>query len=117
IAASTSNTGTKNWTLPAGLSQSAKVRISDVADSDSALAGTAFKIRGDLTLTSPNTGTESWEILTVNPITWTKKGSITAVKLQLSIDGGSNYAALVDGDGNDTQNIDVTGAGPTYTFN
>jgi hypothetical protein len=82
------------------------------------LLSDTFKIRGALTMTAPNTGTESWEVDTVHAITWTKKGSISAVKLQYSTNGddGPSYAALVDGDAQNTQNIDVTGAGP-YTFN
>jgi len=116
ITSSTTNSGIRSWTLPSGLSQTAKVRISDVGDADSGLESAAFKIRGDLVLTAPNTGLESWEIGTVHAVTWTKQGDLTAVKLQISTDGGTNYAALVDGDAADTQNINVTGAGP-YTFN
>jgi len=119
LSASTTNSGTKSWTLGTTLSQSARVRISDVNDVDSLVTGTPFKIRGDLVLTAPNTGTESWEVNTIHAITWTKKGAITAVKLQLTTDADAPtpvYTALVDGDAQDTQNISVSGVGP-YTFN
>jgi hypothetical protein len=119
ITSSTINSGSLSWTLPFNLSNAAKLRISDALDADSAKESSPFKIRGDLTVTAPNTGTESWEIDTVHPVTWTKKGNITAAKLQLSTDGGLNYSALVDGTTptpQGTQNIDISGAGP-YTFN
>jgi len=113
------NTGTKSWALGTALSTNAKVRISDPADTNSILEGTAFRIRGSLTVTAPNTGTESWEVETLHDITWTKKGAITAVNLEYTTDADAGtvvWEDLVDGDAKPTQGIDVTGVGP-YTFN
>ncbi|HTL47646.1 MAG TPA: hypothetical protein VL688_06230 [Verrucomicrobiae bacterium] len=112
------NSGSRSWTLGTGLSAVARVRISDALDSDSLITSDAFKIRGSLTMTAPNTGIESWEINTFNNINWTKKGNITAVRLEFSNNGDdpASYEPLVDADGKDTQNIDTTGPGP-YTFN
>ncbi len=109
------NSGSVNWTLPVTRTVSAQIRLSDPNDANSIVASNNFKIRGDLTMTAPNTGAESWEVATAHNITWTKKGDVSAVKLQWSNDGGSNYTALVDGLGANTQNVNVSGAGP-YSF-
>jgi len=116
------NNGSRPWTLGPELATVARVRISDPSDPSSAVVSGAFKIRGDLTLTAPNTGQESWEVGTEHNITWTKLGNISAVKLEVTSDADApipTYLPLVDGNTvpQDTQNIDVTGAGPIYTFN
>jgi hypothetical protein len=109
------NSGTQGWSLGTALSNAAKIRVSDPADAASAIESDPFKIRGELVVTAPNGG-QSWEIGTNHNITWTKKGAITTAKLQLSTAGdGGPFSALADGDSNDTQNIDVSGAGP-FTF-
>jgi hypothetical protein len=112
------NSGTQSWTLGTTLTTAAQIRISDPANASSLVASDLFKIRGSLTMTAPNAGTESWLVGSTQAITWTKQGDITAVKLQYSTNGddGPSYVALIDGDAVNTQNIDVTGAGP-YTFN
>jgi len=112
------NSGSQIWTLGTGLSAAARVRISDPNDTDTYIQSNAFKVRGDLTLTVPNSGLEQWEIETYHAVTWSKKGDITAVRLEFSNNGDdlAAYEPLIDDDGKNTQNIDVTGAGP-FSFN
>ncbi|HTL69679.1 MAG TPA: Ser-Thr-rich GPI-anchored membrane family protein [Candidatus Eisenbacteria bacterium] len=113
------NTGAKSWLLPPDRTAAAKIRISDPNDPDSTVESDPFKIRGDLRVTAPNIGTEAWVVTTLNDITWTKKGNMSAVNLQITKDADAGtvvWENLVDGDSKPTQNLDVTGPGPTYTF-
>ncbi|MFH1062049.1 MAG: hypothetical protein V1747_04095 [Candidatus Omnitrophota bacterium] len=95
IIASTPNTQTYGWTIPDNLSIACKIRISDV-DNPTAVDTTdgLFKIRGQLTLTSPN-GFESWNVASINNITWTRFGSIANVKLEYSTNSGLTYPNLI----------------------
>ena len=91
ISSTPAGPGTYNWTIPDTLSQMARVKITDA--SDSSVYDTSdnnFKIRGNLTLTSPN-GSEEWEVGSAHNVTWTRLGSIANVQLKYSIDGGSSY--------------------------
>jgi len=47
-----------------------------------------------LTVTAPNGG-ESWAAGSSQNITWTTTGTIANVKIELSIDGGTNYTTIV----------------------
>jgi len=47
-----------------------------------------------LTLTSPNGG-ESWQVGTMQPITWTNTGPVGNVKLEYSTDNGSSWTDIV----------------------
>ncbi|MBI3324566.1 MAG: hypothetical protein HYZ92_04730, partial [Candidatus Omnitrophica bacterium] len=119
------NTGTQNVTLGPELSTSARGRISDPSDPNSALVSDPFKIRGALDLKAPDGG-QAWEIGTYNLIRWTKKGNITAARLQYTKDATATptvtWENLPDGETppRDTQNISVTGppdGNGEYTFN
>ncbi|RKY63064.1 MAG: hypothetical protein DRQ02_13115, partial [Candidatus Latescibacterota bacterium] len=95
IIASTANTETYAWTVPDDISTTCKIRISDV-DNPTAIDVTdgLFKIRGALSLTSPNGG-ESWDVSSTHDVTWTRTGSISSVKLEYSTDSGSTYPNLI----------------------
>ncbi|MBU1086222.1 MAG: GPI anchored serine-threonine rich family protein [Candidatus Omnitrophica bacterium] len=95
IIATTPNTEIYGWTIPDNLSIACKIRISDV-DNPTALDTTdgLFKIRGQLTLISPN-GFESWNVAAINNITWTRFGSISNVKLEYSTNSGTTYPNLI----------------------
>ena len=61
--------------------------ISDTAVYD--ISDSNFSIKGSLTITSPNAGTERWGVSTAQPITWTRNGaSMGTVKLEYSKNAG-----------------------------
>jgi len=78
------NSGSITWLLPVNRNVAAKIRISDPNDATSIIESDPFKIRGDMTITSPTAGTESWEVGTTQAVTWTKHGNITNVNLQIT---------------------------------
>ncbi len=95
IVASTGNTGTYAWTIPDAISSAVRVRISDVNDASAMNTSPAnFKIRGVLTIVSPN-GAESWSVASVHNVTWTRVGSVANVKLEYSTNAGSTYPGLI----------------------
>ncbi|RKY38312.1 MAG: hypothetical protein DRP72_02010, partial [Candidatus Omnitrophota bacterium] len=97
IVDSTANTGIYSWTVPDAISSTVKVKVSDVNDPeafDTSLGN--FKIRGSLDLTSPDGG-ETWVVGFQYPITWTKNGSISFVKLEYSTDSGVTYPNTIAG--------------------
>ena len=76
-------TGGINNTVKARIVPSDTNGLSD--DSDA-----VFSIKGKLTLTAP-VGGETWIVNTPHNITWTKTGSVGAVKLLYSSDGGVTF--------------------------
>ena len=51
-------------------------------------------IRGKILVTSPNDGSESWQIGEIRNITWTKKGNIALFTVSYSTDAGGNWTDL-----------------------
>jgi len=94
VASTDATTLSYAWTLPNDQTTTARIKITDVADSTVLDTSNAdFKIKGSLTLTAPN-GTETWIVGTGYNITWTKTGAfISNVELRYSTDGGSTYPA------------------------
>jgi hypothetical protein len=91
IISSTTNTGSYSWTVPDEIGTTLRVKITDVNDPDATDTSDAnFKIRGDITVTSPDGG-EIWIVGETHDITWTIVGSIANVKLEYSTDGGTTY--------------------------
>ena len=87
IIATTSNTGSYAWTVPDMITTASRIKVSDTSNADAFdTSNSNFKIRGSLTLASPN-GAEGWPINTNQNITWTKVGSIANVKLEYSTNG------------------------------
>ena len=89
-------TGTPyTWTIPDAISNSVKVRVTNEGDTSVLdTSDTNFKIMGRLTLTAPN-GAEEWGVTTSQKITWSTTGTLNNVKLEYSIDGGSNFNRLI----------------------
>src|SRR2546426_111835 len=86
VAASAANTGSFSWTIPDSISNTVRVRVSDVTDaSTNDISDANFKIRGNLTVSAPNGG-EVWVIGSAHTITWTSAGTIPSVKLEYSKD-------------------------------
>ncbi len=95
IVGSTPNVGSHAWTLPAVQTSQALVRISDAANpATSDISDATFNIViPDFALTSPNGG-ESFNVNTTQNITWNSEGDIPNVKLEYSLDNGSNWTVV-----------------------
>ena len=101
-----SNPGSFAWTVPNAISSQVKVRVVDLADTDNwnesgvqnnATAG-IFKIQPDLRIVSPNGNanaslTDKLLVGSTVPIQWYVNGTMSTVKLQLSVNGGA-YADI-----------------------
>lgn len=86
---------------PMDVDQDGDVDIIGVASDDGDLAWfESVPLPQTLTVTSPNGG-ESWGEGSVQNITWTFTGSISAVKLEFSSDGGSAWESIDDNEPND----------------
>ena len=79
-----------SWTIPDAIGSQVRAQvflISDTAVYD--ISDSNFSIKGSLTITSPNAGTERWGVSTAQPITWTRNGaSMGTVKLEYSKNAG-----------------------------
>jgi hypothetical protein len=95
VIASTANDGRYTWTIPATLSDSCKVRISDAANA--LVLDTSRKIFSivppTLTLLSPKGG-EKWATGSVHPITWNSNGTVGDIKIELSINDAA-WTAII----------------------
>ncbi len=102
IAASTSNTGSYNWVIPAVDSGNCLVRVSDTASSASDDSNAVFTMwkQPSITVTAPNGG-EVWPRYTTKTITWTTTGNITQVKIQYTDNAGSTWKNVVSSTPND----------------
>ncbi|MGD9015192.1 MAG: hypothetical protein PVI33_04130, partial [Candidatus Omnitrophota bacterium] len=84
-----------SWTIPDAISAQVKVKVSDYEDSDSfAISQANFKIRGGITINSPDGG-EVWIVGAQHNITWSIVGSIAQVRLEYSTDGGWAYPYII----------------------
>jgi hypothetical protein len=98
------NTGSYDWTVPDMVSSQCLIKVSDPADgfpndtSDFVFSIVPVPV---ITVLSPN-GSESWEVGSAQTITWSWAGSIAAVKIDYSNDGGAAWTTLelsTDNDG------------------
>ncbi|HEX9780026.1 MAG TPA: GPI anchored serine-threonine rich family protein [bacterium] len=96
------NSGSYTWNpTPAAISTEGKVRVYDPAHQSATLNEGAglFEVRGAVTVTAPNAGTESWDVGSPYDITWTAKGDLDAagqtLKIVYSADGGSTYPTTI----------------------
>ena len=96
ITASSSNTGTFNWTVPDAIFSTVRVRVSDATDTADAFdtSDGDFKIRAGFTVTAPN-GSEAWAVNSSRTITWTTAGTVSNVKLEYSTDGGATFPNVI----------------------
>jgi sarcosine oxidase gamma subunit len=96
IVGSASNTGTYSWTVPDAISSTLRVRVADATDATDAFdtSNADFKIRAGFTLTAPN-GSEAWTVGTARNVTWTTAGTVANVKLEYSINGGTDYVNII----------------------
>lgn len=109
IVASTPNSGEYAWAIPATPSQNCLMAISDAADGvPSDTSDNLFTISPapGLELVTPNGG-EIWMIGTSHSIEWQSvlAGNPANVKLEYSVDGGSNWLEIVSSTSNDGSHI------------
>ncbi len=90
------NVGNYLWTIPNTVSTNCKVRISDVLESTTIdESDSVFTIYSpDLSLTAPNGG-ELWRVGSTQNITW-NSNDINNVKLEYSINNGSDWQTIVN---------------------
>jgi len=103
IIAETDNDGLYAWPAPNAVSDSCLVRVSEAADgAPSDVSDSAFAIQNvpTITVTAPN-GAEIWYIGANRDITWTSTGTVGAVRIEYSSDGGSNWNVVADSTDND----------------
>ncbi|MCX5708845.1 MAG: hypothetical protein NTY14_07775 [Candidatus Omnitrophica bacterium] len=96
VVASVANTNSYTWLVPDNRTPSARIRVENIADNtvyDDSDAD--FRIQGFLTLTAPNGG-EVWVSEDSRNITWTWGGTMAAVKLSYSTDGGTTYPYIIN---------------------
>jgi Leucine-rich repeat (LRR) protein len=95
IIASTSNTGTYNWTVPNTPSVNCLVRIGDTSGTASDTSDSVFTIDPypTVTVTAPNGG-ETWIAYTTHAITWTNTGTIATVNLEYSTNNGTSWTSI-----------------------
>ena len=87
--------GSFAWTVPDTIDSDIRVKIIYLNDTSVADESDAnFTILGSLNLTSPDGG-EVWELGTTQNIVWNFTGTLGAVKLEYSTDGGSTFPNLI----------------------
>ena len=104
ISASTANDGTESWTVPNAVTTQGRVRVTSVNETTvKDVSDANFTIQAPpptLTVTAPNGG-ESWTVGTSQSITWSSANLSGNVKLEYSLDGGSNWATIAATTAND----------------
>ncbi|MGD2085496.1 MAG: GEVED domain-containing protein [Candidatus Aminicenantes bacterium] len=99
----TSNDGSHTWNVPDNPSGNCLVRVSDNYGPAEDTSDAVFTIVGTpktISVISPN-GSENWNALTNQNITWSSTGSITIVKIEYSTDSGGTWNTVVNSTYND----------------
>ncbi len=103
ITPSTPNTGSYTWVVPAPVTATATIRISDASNSTIRdLSNAYFKVVPEtptITVTSPNGG-DVWAVGALKNITWASTGAVSNVRIEYSTDGGVSFAVITTSTGN-----------------
>ncbi len=96
VIASTTDDGSHSWTIPDTPSDSCLVRVSDTGGNPSDESDALFTISPVpyITVAYPNGGEELY-VDSICNITWTSTGTSGAVKIEYSIDNGSNWTEII----------------------
>ncbi len=103
VVASTANDGTHPWIVPDSVSTGCIIQISEATDNDPIDESDAVFIIEPapvITVTSPD-GSENWVAGFQHDITWTTIGTVGNVKIEYSIDDGTNWLEVVASTAND----------------
>jgi len=105
ISTSTANDGSFDWNVPAVVSLTALVRISDASNSAiNDVSDATFSIlplvEPLISITSPNGG-EIWLVGTTQSVSWTSTGTINEVRLEYSLNNGGTWTTFKDHTPND----------------
>jgi hypothetical protein len=102
ITASTPNDGAYPWIVPGVVSGQCLIRVKDTHGIPSDTSDAVFSIVPvpAVTVTSPNGG-ESWEVGSLQTITWTSVGTVGNVKIEYSANNGGDWAAIIASTEND----------------
>lgn len=126
LSASEADDGTYTWSVPVVNSGTYRIRVTatDLAgNSTSDSSASNFTINSStpvVSVTSPNGG-EFWRSGTSHAITWTSSGlpgGASSAKIEYSIDGGSTFSLIANGEANDgtyTWTVPAVGAGNSDT--
>ena len=97
VSQSTPNTGSYSWVVPAPVTATATIRISDASNSSiKDLSNAYFKVVPEtpaITVTSPNGG-DVWVVGSSKNITWASTGAVSNVRIEYSTDGGVNFSVI-----------------------
>ena len=105
--------GTYSWTVAGPPSGNCFIRVSDASDGwPYDVSDVAFTIPG-LEVTSPNGG-ETWDIGWPQTVTWAS-GGVANVRIELSRDGGTNWAEIVASTNATTGSYTSDATGPAST--
>jgi hypothetical protein len=97
IITSTPDDGNYPWTIPDTMSYNCLVRISDTNGTLSDISNSVFTIYSEpfIEVTSPN-GKEFWQVYSAYNITWASAGIGSDVKIEYSINNGSDWMSIED---------------------
>ncbi|MFA5147366.1 MAG: hypothetical protein WC515_08320 [Candidatus Omnitrophota bacterium] len=93
----TVNSGNYTWDpVPGGvLSNGCLIRITDTNNPNGYnTSNSSFIIRGNISVTRPNTGSEGWQVGDNENVNWTIKGNISLVDVYYSHNNGSNWTKV-----------------------
>ena len=94
------NTGNYSWQAPTDvISTDCKVKVqSPINTNNNNESSPSFTVKGNLTLTNPTTGSESWDAGSKYPINWTYLGPIHNITIQYCANGtlGAPWINLTD---------------------
>jgi len=96
VSSGTPNTGTYHWVIDgeSDTGRNCKIRITSRRNTEvTDMSDGFFRVRGGFTLTSPNGG-ENWTAKSPQLITWQTSGNIEKVKLEYTLDGGTNWTTI-----------------------
>lgn len=89
----TASIGSYNWNVPNSVTEAARLRLSDISNSNIAAVSDSFTIfNPSISITSP-TGGEHWKAGSNHKITWTS-ALVNSVKIEFSADSGSTWQLL-----------------------
>lgn len=83
------------WNVPNRPGNVLLVKVTDASNpSILDISDNTFSVTSSITITSPSSG-ENWEVGTLDTITWDATAGIVDVKIDYSVNGGTNWTTLI----------------------